>query len=216
MKTIVLFSGGIDSTVALAMALNDGRQCYALSFDYGQRHSIELESARTIAAYYSVPHQVIAIDPTLFAKSALINRNLEIARDRSIQDIATRGIPNTYVPGRNTLFLAYALSIAEVLEAHEIVIGANAMDASPYPDCRPAYFSAFQGLANVATQQAVENRGPIISTPLLFWDKKKIIEQGLSLGAPLQMTFSCYSPKDKQACGHCDACILRTCSEFPT
>lgn len=209
MKSIVLFSGGIDSTVILAMALKESRQCYTISFDYGQRHKLELQAAKAIATYYSVPHQVIAIDPTPFAKSALSNPYLEVAQNRTHQDIEAAGIPNTYVPGRNTLFLAYALSMAEALEADEILIGANAMDASPYPDCRPEYFNAFQALANLATKQAVENSGAKISTPILFWDKKKIVAEGLSLGAPLHMTFSCYSPKNQTPCGRCDACMLR-------
>lgn len=210
MKTIVLFSGGIDSTVALAMAIQQGRQCHAVSFDYGQRHRLELECAKAIAAHYNVPHLVIKIDPAPFATSSLVNAALTIAQDRSVAEITVAGTPNTYVPGRNTLFLAYALSLAEAVNADEIVIGANAMDASPYPDCRPQYFEAFQALANCATQQAIEKCGPKIVTPLLYWDKKAIVDKGRSLGAPLEMTFSCYAPTAENApCGHCDACILR-------
>jgi 7-cyano-7-deazaguanine synthase len=209
MKSLVLFSGGVDSTVALAIALSEGRKCYALSFNYGQRHQIELDAAKTIAAHYHVPHQIITIDPTPFANSSLVNFDLLVAQNRSTDEIATSGIPNTYVPGRNTLFLAYALSMAEALEAQEIVIGANAMDASPYPDCRPEYFDAFQGLANIATKQAVEGRGPKISTPLLFWNKSEIVQKGKDLNAPLKITISCYSPNKNKPCEHCDACILR-------
>ena len=209
MKSLILLSGGLDSTVALAIALADGRECYTLSFDYGQRHKVELESAKAIAAHYCVPNQIICIDPTPFSKSSLVNLTLKVPQNRSAHDIVVSQIPNTYVPGRNTLFLAYALSIAEALEAQEIVIGANAMDASPYPDCRPAYFTAFQGLANVATKQAVENSGPKIAAPLLFWDKAQIVKKGKALNAPLEMTFSCYSPSNNEPCGGCDACVLR-------
>lgn len=209
MKAVILFSGGVDSTVILALALKRGLECHALSFDYGQRHRVELESAKAIAAHYGVSHQIIVIDPKSFGKSSLVS-SLAVPKGRNLEQISAGGIPNTYVPARNTLFLAYALGQAEILEADEIHVGFNALDRNPYPDCRPAFAQAFQGVINVATKQSVEGRAPQLCTPLIDWDKAKIIQEGVALNAPLHMTFSCYDPTPAgKPCGVCDACVLR-------
>lgn len=208
-KAIVLFSGGVDSTVALSMALKADRECFALSFDYGQRHRVELEHAKRITDYYTVSHRIIIIDPASFDRSSLVS-SVAVPKDRNAQQIAEGGIPNTYVPARNTLFLAYAMGQAEILEADEIHAGFNAMDANPYPDCRPAFLGAFQALLAVATKQGIEGKAPQLMTPLIRWDKTEIIKQGIALKAPLHLTFSCYDPAlNGEPCQHCDACILR-------
>lgn len=210
MKAIILLSGGIDSSVMLAKALEKGRDCFALSFDYGQRHRIELESAKKIAAYYKVPHQIIEIVNPSFISSALVNKETKVQKNRTPQQIATAGIPSTYVPARNTIFLAYALSLAEHLQADEIHYGSNALDFVPYPDCRPDYFSAFQSVINLATKQSLEGAPPCLVTPLIYMNKAEIIAEGQRLNVPLEDTFSCYSPLPSHtACGQCDACILR-------
>lgn len=207
-RAIVLLSGGLDSTVVLAMALNQGRECLALGFDYGQRHLIELEHAQKIADHYRVNFRIIHLDSSLFKTSSLVS-DITVPKNRSKQEIA-KGIPNTYVPARNTLFLAYAMNQAELFDAQEIYAGPNALDAAPYPDCTPAFIQAFQSVLNVATKQAVEGKAPRLLTPLIHWDKTQIIQQGIALGVPLNMTFSCYDPLPTQkACGRCDACILR-------
>ncbi len=210
MKAIILLSGGLDSTVMLAKALSEGRKCHALSFDYGQRHKLELTAAAEIASYYGVPHTVIAIDPKSFAGSSLVS-DLPIPQNRNSEEISQGGIPNTYVPARNTLFLAYALGQAEILLAEEIYFGANAQDILPYPDCRPAFIAAFQALIQVSTKQAIEGRPPKLITPLIAWTKKEIAACGRSLNAPLHLTLSCYRPVSlREPCGSCDACILRS------
>lgn len=209
MKAIILLSGGLDSTVILAQAVKQGRQCIALSFDYGQRHKVELKSAEKIAAYYRVPHRILSIDPSSFANSALVS-SIAVPKDRSIEEISNSGVPNTYVPARNTLFLSYAVCQAEILEAQEIYVGFNAMDRNPYPDCRPEYLEAFQSLINLATKQGIEGRAPQLKAPLINLDKIGILKEGLALGAPIHLTFSCYDPSSNGAqCGHCDACMLR-------
>jgi 7-cyano-7-deazaguanine synthase len=208
-KAVILFSGGIDSTVALAMALEKDRECYALSFDYGQRHRIELDFAKEIAKHYGISLKIICIDPSVFGKTSLVGK-FPVPKDRSTSIIKASGIPNTYVPARNTLFLAYALGQAEILEASEIYVGFNDMDNSPYPDCRPAFVKAFQGLIEVATKQSVEGRVPQLLAPIISMNKTEIIQQGLALNAPLHLTFSCYDPTlDGKPCGRCDACRLR-------
>lgn len=208
MKAIILFSGGIDSTVALAIAHQKKRECYALSFDYGQRHKIELKYAKKLAAHYNAHHILINIDPSAFQKSALMG-DLSVPKNRSIDEIIRGGTPPTYVPGRNTLFLSYALSQAEIWDAQEIYVGANAMDKI-YPDCLPEYLQAFQALANRATKQASEGHPPQIIAPLIHWNKKEIIQAGLDLKAPLELTWTCYMPTEtNQPCGQCDACLLR-------
>lgn len=209
MKAIVLFSGGVDSTVSLAIALKSGRECYPISFDYGQRHKIELESAKKIAAHYGLPHKIIKIDPATFANTALIDLK-NVPKNRTEKEIDLGGIPSTYVPARNTLFLSYALGQAEIVQAEEIYFGPNALDIKPYPDCRPAFISAFQQVMNVATKQAVDGAPPRLVTPLIEWNKTEIIREGIRLHAPLELTFSCYDPTPMgQHCTQCDACLLR-------
>lgn len=209
MKAIVLLSGGIDSTVTLALALEQGRHCHTLAFDYGQTHRIELEAAKKIAAYYGVSHQVIKIDRSALSLSALTGDKVA-HKGRSAQQIADGGIPTTYVPARNTLFLAYATAQAEIHDALEIYYGPNAMDCKPYPDCRPEFVAAFQSVLNTASQQAVEGEAPRLVTPLIEWDKTRIVDEGERLSVPFALTFSCYTPSDGAACGSCDACVLRT------
>lgn len=208
-KAIVLLSGGLDSTVVLALALARGCQCYTLSFDYGQRHHVELKAAEEIAKHYAVPHQLIKIEPILFSRS-LLSSSSEKPLYRSKEEIVQGGIPSTYVGARNTLFISYALGFCETYEAQEIHFGANALDRYGYPDCRPAYIEAFQTLMNVATKQAVEGNPPQLVTPLMHWDKTEIIKQGIALQVPLELTMSCYNPIGfQQPCHQCDACLLR-------
>lgn len=209
-KSVILFSGGLDSTVVLALALSQGKECYPISFDYNQKHVIELEAAKKIAAFYQVPHKIVRIDPSAFGKSSLVS-SMEVPLDRSIDEMQKNGIPSTYVPARNTLFLAMALGYCEVLGAQEIHFGPNVMDQSGYVDCRPSYINAFQNLMNVATKQAVEGAPPQLLAPLIKLNKTEIIEIGLSLKAPLDLTISCYNANNLgQSCNRCDACILRT------
>lgn len=209
MKAIVLLSGGLDSAVVLALALKNGRTCQTLSFDYGQRHLLELQSAQAIANYYGVSHKIIKIDPNSFENSALVSAK-QIPKNRSLEEMNAGAIPNTYVPARNTLFLAYALAQAEMLEAQEIHIGANAMDCYAYPDCRPEFMAAFQSLMNVATQQAISGNPPLLIAPLTDWNKTEIIQHGIALKIPLHLTWSCYDPTlAAKPCQQCDACLLR-------
>jgi 7-cyano-7-deazaguanine synthase len=203
----VLLSGGLDSTTALAIATRDGYAVQALTFRYGQRHAHEIDAARRIAAHYGVArHEIVDIDLRAFGGSALTD-DIDVPKDREID----AGIPVTYVPARNTIFLSFALAYAEVSGASDIFIGVNHMDSSGYPDCRPEYIAAFERLANLATKSAVEGRSAIhIRTPLIDLTKREIIELGLSLGVDYSMTTSCYDPApDGTPCGHCDACQLR-------
>lgn len=207
---IVLLSGGLDSTTALAVAQRDGFAVHALTFRYGQRHAVEVEAARRIAARAGVArHVVVDIDLRVFGGSALTG-DLEVPKDRDL-DTPSSEIPVTYVPARNTIFLSYALAFAEVTGAWDIFIGVNALDYSGYPDCRPEYMDAFTRLANLATRAAVEGQGTMrIHTPLLQLTKAEIIKLGLSLGVDYAATTSCYDPApDGAACGRCDACRLR-------
>jgi 7-cyano-7-deazaguanine synthase len=209
MKAIILFSGGIDSTVILADALSKGRDCLALSFDYGQRHRVELEQAKKIAKIYGVPHRIIHIDPQTFDQSSLVNE-ADVPINRTAEDIESGGIPSTYVPARNTLFLSYALGQAEIFEAQEIYIGCNKDDRLPYPDCRPAFIEAFQALIATATKQSVTAKPPKLVAPLLDMTKKDIVEKGRTLKVPLEMTHSCYNPdRIGDPCYACGACIIR-------
>ncbi|HEU4631086.1 MAG TPA: 7-cyano-7-deazaguanine synthase QueC [Gemmatimonadaceae bacterium] len=209
---VLLLSGGLDSTTLLAHAVREGFAVHALSFRYGQRHAHELEAARRVAARYgAVEHRVADIDLRLFGGSALTSDALTVPKDRSPDTLASGGVPITYVPARNTIFLAFALAYAEVAGAADIFIGVNALDYSGYPDCRPVFIDAFERLANVATRAATEEGRRIrIRAPLLHRTKAEIIRLGLELGVDYALTTSCYDPSpDGAACGHCDACQLR-------
>lgn len=209
MKAIILLSGGMDSTVALAVAKSRGKECFALSFDYGQRHRIELEYAKQVAVHYGIPQKIIFLDPALFVGSTLMTAE-KVPTNRTLEEMAAGGIPSTYVPARNTLFLAYATAFAEVCNAQEIYVGMNADDQHGYPDCRPAFIDAFQGLLNVATKQSTTGTAPLLVTPLIGMNKKDIVNEGIRLGAPLSLTWSCYAPTTSATtCGRCDACTLR-------
>lgn len=209
-KAVVLFSGGLDSTTTLAMAQHQGYTPCALSFRYGQRHTIELESAKQIAAHMNITNHIIAdIDLRLFGGSALTaDIDVPLDRDQSSMDSE---IPVTYVPARNTIFLSYALAWAEVLGSHDIFIGVNALDYSGYPDCRPEYIAAYENMANLATKSAIEDVQKInIHTPLIDLSKAGIIQQGNKLGVDYSLTSSCYDPGDSgRPCLRCDSCQLR-------
>ena len=209
-KAVLLLSGGLDSTTLLALAKSEGRAVHALSFSYGQRHSAELAAARKIAGHYAVvQHIVTDIDLRAFGGSALTS---DIAVPKGGSPSGREGIPVTYVPARNTIFLSFALAWAEVLEAPEIFIGVNALDYSGYPDCRPEFISAFEKMANLATRFGVESGEPAIRvrTPLIGMTKREIIQLGLTLGVDYSLTTSCYDPDSTgAACGLCDACQLR-------
>ena len=209
-KAVVLSSGGVDSTTVMAIAGNQGFALYSLSFNYGQRHSFELESAKKVSAFFNVKdHMIIDIDLRKIGGSALTS-DMDVPRERPEEEIA-EGIPITYVPARNTIFLSYALAWAEVLECGDIFIGVNAVDYSGYPDCRPEYIEAFVKMANLATKAGVENRTILkIHTPLIKMTKAEIIQCGHKLGVDYAMTHSCYDPTPEgYACGSCDSCILR-------
>jgi 7-cyano-7-deazaguanine synthase len=209
-RAVVLLSGGIDSTTTLAVARQRNFDCYALTFDYGQRHVAELEAARRVAqAVGAVAHEVVRIDLRAFGGSAL-TADLAVPKDRAAGEIG-RGIPVTYVPARNTIFLSFALAWAEVLGAWDVFIGVNALDYSGYPDCRPEFIGAFERLANLATRAAVEGRGRLtVHTPLIHLTKADIIREGLALGVDYALTLSCYDPSaEGLSCGRCDACALR-------
>ncbi len=203
---VCLLSGGLDSTTCLAIARREGYRCYALSFDYDQRHRIELDAATKVAAAIGTErHLIIPVNLRLFGGSALTSA-IEVPKDGSAQ-----GIPITYVPARNTVFLSLALAWAEVLNASDIFIGVNAIDYSGYPDCRPEYIQAFEQMANLATKAGVEGRTRIhIHTPLIKLSKREIVELAQSLGVDFALTHSCYDPNDQGvACGLCDSCRLR-------
>ena len=209
-KAVLLLSGGLDSTTMLALAVQQGFDVHAMTFRYGQRHASEIEAARRIARLYGVTdHVVVDIDLRTFGGSAL-TADIAVPKDRTDAAIG-HGIPITYVPARNTIFLSFCLAFAEVLGASDIFIGVNALDYSGYPDCRPEYVKAFEAMANLATRGAVEGSTPIrIQTPLLALTKRQIVELGLSLGVDYAQTLSCYDPTPEGvACGHCDACHLR-------
>ncbi len=214
-KAIVLLSGGLDSTTVLALAQKQGFATYALSFDYGQRHDIELESAKKIAALYQVQdHKIAKIDLRIFGGSALTDE-IAVPKNLSItNETENHEIPVTYVPARNTIFLSYALAYAETIQAFDIFIGVNAVDYSNYPDCRPDFIKAFENLATLATAAGVAGKDHFkIHAPLMNWSKKEIIENGLAIGVDYSQTHSCYDPiiKNNQifSCGKCDSCQLR-------
>jgi 7-cyano-7-deazaguanine synthase len=206
---VVLLSGGIDSTTTLAIAIAEGFEAYALSLNYGQRHQIETEAARRVADSLGVKeHRIAKIDMRVFGGSALTD-DIEVPKKRSEAEIA-HGIPVTYVPARNTIFLAYALSWAEVVQASDIFLGVNAIDYSGYPDCRPEFIATFENLANLGTKAGVEGRRFHIHTPLIKFSKSEIIRKAVELGVDLSLTHSCYDPSPEGfACGECDSCLLR-------
>ncbi len=209
-KAVCLLSGGLDSSTCLGLAVREGFSCYALSFDYGQRHRIELECAARVARHFHADeHRTAVIDLRAFGSSAL-TADIAVPKHRS-PDEMSKGIPVTYVPARNTIFLAYALAWAEVLESSDIFIGVNAIDYSGYPDCRPEYIEAFERMANLATKAGVEGRTHTrIHTPLSKLDKAGIVKLGVGVGVDFSLTHSCYDPTpDGRPCGQCDSCLLR-------
>mgnify|MGYP002628473161 CR=1 FL=1 len=204
-KAVVLVSGGLDSTTVLSMALKQGYDCYTLSFDYGQRHRSELEAAQRVSAIMGVTeHKVVKLDLGTIGGSALTDRTIDVPEHE------TTGIPVTYVPARNTVFLSIALGWAEVLGANDIFLGVNAVDYSGYPDCRPAYIEAFAAMANLATRAAVEGQTLEVHAPLIDMTKGEIVQAGLALGVDYSLTVSCYQASlEGLACGKCDSCRLR-------
>ncbi len=204
-KAVVLLSGGLDSATCLAIAKQDNYDCYALSFDYGQRHSAEIHAAKKVAQSFSVKeHQIFPFNLSSFGGSALTDTSIHVPKQQ------TEGIPITYVPARNTIFLSIALAWAEVLNAEVIYTGVNAVDYSGYPDCRPEYIQAFQTMADLATKAGIEGHGPILKTPLIHKTKVDIIRLGLSLAVDYSLTVSCYQANHQgAACGLCDSCRIR-------
>jgi 7-cyano-7-deazaguanine synthase len=204
-KAVVLVSGGLDSATVLALAVSQNKHCYALTFDYGQRHRIELDAARRVAQAQGVlDHRVVTLDIGWMGGSALTDAAI------SVPQAPSSGIPITYVPARNTVFLSIALGWAEVLGAADIYIGANAVDYSGYPDCRPEFIQAFERLANLATRAGVEGSGFRVHAPLMHLHKRDIISKGMGLGVDYSLTLSCYDPDSSgHACGRCDSCRLR-------
>lgn len=204
-KAVILLSGGLDSATVVAMAKAEGYSCYSMSFDYGQRHRAELQAAERVAKQLGVvEHKVIGLNLNGIGGSALTDNSI------AVPESPTEGIPSTYVPARNTVFLALALGWAEVLEAREIFIGVNAVDYSGYPDCRPEFVDAFERMANLATRAGVEGQGFTIRAPLQQMSKGEIIEAGMRLGVDYALTVSCYQADDDgRACGKCDSCRLR-------
>jgi 7-cyano-7-deazaguanine synthase len=209
-RAVVLLSGGLDSATVLAIARSQGFELYALSFSYGQRHIWELQAAARVAASIGVTkHRVANIDLRIFGGSALTDE-IEVPKGRSTEEMG-RGIPITYVPARNTIFLSFALAWAEVLGSSDIFIGVNALDYSGYPDCRPEFIEAFENMANLATKAGVEARQELkIHTPLIALSKAEIIRKGIELGVDFALTSSCYEPSASgEPCGECDSCALR-------
>jgi 7-cyano-7-deazaguanine synthase len=208
-RAVVLLSGGLDSATVLAIARSEGFECNALSFDYGQRHRIELEMARrTAVSLGAARHLILPIDLRSFGGSAL-TAEIEVPKDRSAEEMGD-GIPITYVPARNTVFLSFALGWAEVLGSSDIFIGVNALDYSGYPDCRPEFIAAFQTMANLATKAGVEGARLKIHAPLISLTKAEIIATGLTFGVDYGLTSSCYDPgRNGEPCGRCDSCVLR-------
>lgn len=204
-KAVVLLSGGLDSATTLAIAVSEGFHCHALSFAYGQRHAVELRAAETVAgALGASEHKTVKLDLAAIGGSALTDPSLQVPESRS------EGIPVTYVPARNTIFLSYAMAWAEVLQSSDIFIGVNAVDYSGYPDCRPEYIEAFTRMARLATKAGVEGHGVSLHTPLINLSKADIIRRGTALGLDYSLTVSCYQADGKgRACGQCDACYYR-------
>ena len=214
---VILLSGGLDSATVLAMAREQGFVCHALSFRYGQRHGVELQAARKVAeAIGTASHRIVDVDLRAFGGSALTDDGIAVPRGRDAAEMS-EGIPVTYVPARNTLFLSYGLALAEVMNARSIFVGANAVDYSGYPDCRPEYLQAFETMANLATRMGVEAKGDDervrIQAPIVSLSKADIIREGVRLGVDYSLTWSCYDPQPAKdgprACGGCDACQIR-------
>jgi 7-cyano-7-deazaguanine synthase len=206
-KAVILVSGGLDSATVLAMAKDEGYACYAVSFDYGQRHSAELDAAKSVAAAAGVEeHRIVIIDLSQFGGSALTDEAIDVPEANASEE----AIPITYVPARNTVFLSLALAWSEVLGASDIFVGVNAVDYSGYPDCRPAFISAYEHMANLATRAGVEESKLTVHAPLIDLTKAEIIKQGTVLGVDYSLTVSCYQADDTgAACGVCDSCYLR-------
>lgn len=205
-KAVILVSGGLDSSTVLALATAQGYECYTLSFDYGQRHRAELDAATRLSKHFGVKsHRIANVDLGVFGGSALTDTSIDVP-EQSPQ----AGIPITYVPARNTVFLSYALAWAEVLGAHHIMIGVNSVDYSGYPDCRPEFIHAFEKMANLATRIGVEGNAITIDTPLMTMTKSEIIKEGMKHGVDYALTVSCYqADSEGKACGRCESCQLR-------
>ncbi len=208
-KAVVLASGGVDSSVTAALARAEGHQLYFLTIDYGQRHRLEIDCARRIGEFFRVhEHRILQVDLRTFGGSALTTK-LPVPTDRSSEE-REQGIPSTYVPARNTIFLSLALAYSEVLQATSIYFGANVRDYSGYPDCRPEFIQAFMEVARLGTRWGVEGHGVKILAPLLLMTKSEIIQRGNDLGVPFELTSSCYNPGPQgQPCRHCDSCVIR-------
>lgn len=207
-RAVVLLSGGMDSATALAMTMSDGFDVVALTFDYGQRHRKEVEAASRVATHFGVrDHRIAKLDLTAIGGSALTDARIRVPEQRSLEEIG-RGIPPTYVPARNTILLSYALALAEATGSNAIVIAANYLDYSGYPDCRPEYYRAFQEIARLGTKRGVDGDVIEIRTPLIEMTKADIVQKGEELGVPWKLTWSCYHGRAK-ACGVCDSCQLR-------
>lgn len=204
--SVVLLSGGLDSTVVLAQAISEGREPMAVSFSYGQRHSRELESAKAIAKHYRVEHRIIDLDLSFF-NSSLVDEGMDIPEGRS-EDEMSDGIPNTYVPARNIILMSISAGACESIGGDAIFIGANSVDYSGYPDCRAEFFQAFEDMLSLGTRSGTEGGTISIETPILFLSKAEIVRLGADLDAPLHLTWSCYRGGD-EACGRCDSCVLR-------
>jgi 7-cyano-7-deazaguanine synthase len=210
-QAVVLLSGGLDSTTTLAIARAEGYCPHALTFRYGQRHNVEIEAAQRVARAMDVSdHLIVDIDLRRIGGSALTSSDLYVPKDRELEELES-GVPVTYVPARNTIFLSFALAWAEVLDAIDIFVGVNAVDYSGYPDCRPEYIEAFERMANLATKKTTESSDRLkIHTPLIQLTKAEIIQRGLELGVDYALSSTCYDPSPEgEACGHCDACLLR-------
>ena len=206
-RAVVLLSGGLDSATCLYLALKENSEVCALSFDYSQRHKIEISYAKKLAKKNKIKHFIQKLDPEMLSGSALTDKKIKVPKS----GVSANKIPVTYVPGRNTLFLAFATSLAEGLGFNRIYIGVNALDYSGYPDCRPDFIKSFQTTINLGTKRGLENKDPIkIITPLINLSKKEIIEMGVTLSVPFNETISCYDPHNGKPCGKCDSCRLRT------
>jgi 7-cyano-7-deazaguanine synthase len=208
-RAVVLLSGGLDSATTLAIAKSEGYEVYCLTFNYGQRHDKEIESAQALANHYgAVEHKMVGLSLATIGGSALTDRTIDVPVDQTEEKILDDTIPSTYVPARNIIFLSYALAYAEVKGAKAIFIGATAVDYSGYPDCRPEFFTAYEEMAKVGTKTGVEGKPVAIKTPVLNMTKGEIVKKGLELGVPYEKTWSCYKGGEK-ACGKCDTCLMR-------